>query len=34
MRDLEEAERLLRQHLRNVKESTIEVCRKTSEVFR
>lgn len=33
-RDLEEAERLLRQHLRNVKESTIEVCRKTSEVFR
>lgn len=34
MRDLEEAERLLRQHIRNVKESTIEVCRKTSEVFR
>ncbi|MDK2881617.1 MAG: hypothetical protein PWQ99_1392 [Clostridia bacterium] len=33
-RDLEEAERLLRQHIRNVKESTIEVCRKTSEVFR
>ncbi len=33
-RDLEEAERLLRQHLRNVKGSTMEVCRSTSEIFR
>lgn len=34
LRDLAGAERLLRQHLRNVKESTIEVCRSTSDMLR